>query len=192
MVRARVGGRDGATPSAASCLRDRPRACRYAWSRGRPEAAPRSSGFGSDALPPDLLPAEGHAGVAIACNENSLTGGDVVAELWGSAAWEFWPPSGALRVTRMFPWGTMFPFKSRAVYDSSRAPLEMPSSSWFKTVKSWSSSSGPGGRSCETVCLVEGTPSCSSPARIPFPSRVSRGSSRFFLFFFLLFCSLTL
>ena len=78
LVRARVVGRGGTTPSSDGGAENRLRVCRIALARGRLEAAPRQSGFGTFALPPDLHPAGGHAGAAIACDENILRGGDVV------------------------------------------------------------------------------------------------------------------
>ena len=81
LVRARVVGRDETTSSSGGGPENRLRVCRFALARGRREAAPRQSGFGTFALPPDLQPAGGRAGAVIACDENVLRGGDVVADL---------------------------------------------------------------------------------------------------------------
>ena len=89
LVRARVVGQGGATPSLGGGSENRLRVCRVALARGRLEAAPRQSGFGTFALPPDLQPAGGRAGAAIACDENVLRGGDVVEA--GVSALEFFP-----------------------------------------------------------------------------------------------------
>ena len=72
LVRAQVVGQDEATSSSGSGAENRLRVCRFALARGRLEAAPRQSGFGTFALPPDLRPAGGHAGAVIACVENIL------------------------------------------------------------------------------------------------------------------------